>query len=485
MRRAWKSGAPWRDRRADGPSARAKRRILRAAPLAIAVVALGPVSGAMAERPALTITSPANGSVSNNQMPSFTGTTSDPFSEDEYLLEPITVRIYRGLVAVTGTEKVTGTEEVPAVESTPPGLTWSAGPAQTLAPGTYTAQAEQSHWGATGYSAPVTFTIDTRSPQVTLTPTNGSSTGNGSQVLGGTAGTHPGDLPGITVQLFAGSSIGSQLPLQAVEVRASGGIWSATFGGLNPGTYTARAEQSDEAGNTGMSAPVTFTLAPPPPPPASAPPLASFKWFPSTPVVGEPVSLVSSSTDQTSPLTTFAWALATKAVFKIGKPVLTTSFTTPGDHVVRLLVTAADGLSSVASGTIHVIRRPLTLMAPFPVVRIAGILTPSGVNLSLITAQVPRGARVRVTCRGDGCPTASESRLVVASSGKHRAGMVTLVFRRFERTLAAGVILEIKISKPGRIGKYTRFMIRHGKLPTRVDGCIDGAGVKPIACPTP
>jgi hypothetical protein len=232
-----------------------------------------------------------------------------------------------------------------------------------------------------------------------------------------------------------------------------------------------------------MSAPVTFTLAPPPPPPPVAPPLASFKWFPSTPVVGETVSLASSSTDRTSPLTTFAWALASNAVFKVGKQVLTTSFTTPGDHVVRLSVTAADGLSSVASATIHVIRPPLILMAPFPVVRIAGILTSSGVNLTLITAQVPRGARVRVTCRGGGCPTASESRLVGSSSGKRKAGMVVLVFRRFERTLAAGVILEIKISKPGRIGKYTLFTIRHGKLPTRVDGCLDSAGVKPIACP--
>jgi hypothetical protein len=48
--------------------------------------------------------------------------------------------------------------------------------------------------------------------------------------------------------------------------------------------------------------------------------------------------------------------------------------------------------------------------------------------------------------------------------------------------LAAGAILEIKISKPGQIGKYTRFVIRHGKLPTRIDGCLDAAGVKPIAC---
>ena len=121
-------------------------------------------------------------------------------------------------------------------------------------------------------------------------------------------------------------------------------------------------------------------------------------------------------------------------------------------------------------------------MAPFPVVRIAGVLTSSGVNISLIAAQAPRGARVRITCRGRGCPTAAESRLIGSSSLRHRASV--LVFPRFERSLAAGVILEITISKPGSIGKYTRFTIRHGKLPRRVDGCLDPAGFKPIACPT-
>jgi hypothetical protein len=466
-------------RRAAGASGRASRRVLGAALLAIAVVALGPVSGATAASPKLELTSPANGSVSNNQTPTFTGTTDDFPEEEELFFDPVTVKIYEGSAAEgTVVQEVTSTS--------PPDRTWTVGPAKTLPPGTYSAQAEQSRLLVeTGRSNAITFTIDTTPPQVTLTsPANGSSTIGSSQLLAGAAGTGPGDLPAVTVQLFSGSSIGSQPPLEALKVQASQGTWSAPLGGLNPGTYTARAEQVDEAGNTGVSVPVTFTLASPAPPPSPTPPVASFKWFPSTPVVGEPVSLASSSTDRTSPLTTFAWALASNAVFKVGKQVLTTSFTTPGDHVVRLRVTAADGLSSVAGGTIHVIRPPLALMAPFPVVRIAGVLTSSGVNLSLITAQVPPGARVRVTCRGSGCPTASESRLVVSSSGKRRAGMVLVAFRRFERRLAAGVRLEIKIYKPGRIGKYTRFMIRHGKPPTRVDGCIDGAGVKRIACPT-
>ncbi|MCW3028076.1 MAG: hypothetical protein JWN81_1287 [Solirubrobacterales bacterium] len=467
--------------RLRGPAASPTRRMLRFSLGAMVTLAVGPVTAVQAAPPSVSITTPTSASVTSNQTPTISGTRESILEVG--LETTVTVRIYAGaLTAITP-----GLAPVQTLEVTVAGNVWSVTPTpgQALAPGTYTVLAEEEEVPEPVRSGLVTFTIDTTPPQVTLTsPANGSSAIGGSRVLGGAAGTEPGDLVPITVQLFAGSSIGPQLPLEAVTVQASQGSWSATVGGLNPGTYTARAEQLDEAGNNGMSAPVTFTLAAPPPPRPSAPPLASFKWFPSIPVVGEPVSLASSSTDQTSPLTAFAWALGSNAVFNVGKQVLTTTFTTPGDHVVRLRVTAADGLSSVASATLHVIRPPLVLMAPFPVVRIAGILTSAGVNLSVITAQAPPGARVRLTCRGRGCPTRSESRLVGSSSGKRRAGMVVLVFRRFERSLTAGVILEIKISKPGTIGKYTRLTIRHGKLPTRVDSCLDASGFKPIACPT-
>jgi hypothetical protein len=152
--------------------------------------------------------------------------------------------------------------------------------------------------------------------------------------------------------------------------------------------------------------------------------------------------------------------------------------------VVRLRVTAADGRSSIATETIHVIRPPLTLMAPFPIVRIAGVVTSSGVGLSVLSAQAPVGAHVRVTCRGRGCPTASESRVAASSSKHRRATMVVIAFGRFERSLRAGVILQVRIFKRGRIGKYTRFVIRRRGLPERVDTCLGPAGTKPISCPS-
>jgi hypothetical protein len=46
------------------------------------------------------------------------------------------------------------------------------------------------------------------------------------------------------------------------------------------------------------------------------------------------------------------------------------------------------------------------------------------------------------------------------------------------------VTLEIRVSKPGEIGKYTRFRLRRGRLPERVDMCLDPAGIKPLVCPS-
>jgi Bacterial Ig-like domain/PKD domain len=453
-------------------SSRTVKALLRAVMVSLVTVAAGPVGIAMAEAPSVMITSPPNESVTNNPTPTFHGLA------EEGLGGEVTLAIYSGQTA-TGL-----TVQMPI--KTPLSLlagSWEL-TAEHLPDGIYTAQATQTTLALeTGTSRPVTFTVDTTPPQVTITsPANGSSTTSGSQEVSGAAGTAIGDSSTVTIQLFSGATTELQAPLEALTVPVSNGSWSATFGGLSPGTYTVRAEQSDEVGNLGMSAPVTFTVSTPAAPPAVPPPAASFKWFPAAPKTGENVSLVSSSTDAASPITAFAWALTGNGAFQAGKPVFTTSFSTPGSHVVQLRVTDGNGLSSVATQAVYVSSSPLILMQPFPIVRIAGSETSSGVRLSLLTAQAPAGARVTVSCRGRGCPTKSASRVAVSS--KRNAGAVVVEFRRFERSLAAGVILDVRISKAGEIGKFTRFVVRHGKLPQRVDMCLQASGVNPLVCPS-
>jgi hypothetical protein len=209
--------------------------------------------------------------------------------------------------------------------------------------------------------------------------------------------------------------------------------------------------------------------------------VASFKWFPAVPVTGEPVTLVSSSTATSSPIAEIAWSLSSDGPFQAGASTLTTSFATPGCHVVRLRVIDARGLSSVAAETINVINPAASLMQPFPVVRIAGTDTAWGARLKLIKVQqMPAGVRITVRCRGRGCPIKSIRRIAVSN----KRGVAPVEFRLLERSLRAGVTLEIFVYKAGKIGKYTRFTIRRGRLPERLDMCLDPSGTKPLPCPS-
>ena len=339
--------------------------------------------------------------------------------------------------------------------------------------------------------SPVMFTADAAAPKVTLN-SPASPSDNATPSFTGTAS----NTTLVTIRIYAGAAAKGAVVSTAMA-RGTGAAWASASASpaLSSGQYTAVASQANSlvGDPAGKSGPVTFTVTPPPvvapaeaplPAPATAPPptppLASFKWFPPVPQTGEPVSLVSISTDAASPITGIAWALTSNGPFQGGGALLTTSFSSPGGHVVRLRVTNANGLSSDASETINVVGPTARLMQPFPVVRIAGTETASGVKLRLLMVQqMPAGAQIIVRCKGRGCPIKAARRVAVSS----KRGAATVEFRGFERSLRFGVTLEVQVSKPGEIGKYTRFAIRRGRLPERVDMCLDLAGVKPMACP--
>ncbi|MCW3028077.1 MAG: Cable pili-associated 22 kDa adhesin protein [Solirubrobacterales bacterium] len=414
----------------------------------------------------------------NNATPSFTGSASD--------IAPITIEIFAG-ANVEGKPKA-----VSIATATGTRGAWTSGAASPSLPdGAYTAVASQHNSvikEEVGTSERFSFIVDTVSPAVTLTtPANGSSTTSESEAVGGSVGTGEGDLPHVTARLFSGPAIGAgQSALQSITVNASGSAWSGAFGGLAPGTYTVRAEQSDSAGNVGVSATSTFVVTGPSSAAHSspAPPAASFTWFPSSPRVGQTVSLVSSSTDSASPITAFAWDRAGTGAFAAGGPTMSTTFSSAGNHRVQLRVTDANGASSVASELIPV-STSLPLMQPFPVVRIAGTGTRSGIKLTQLSVLASPGTQITVQCKGRRCPVKLQTVKVqsrVAKAGKRLSPFTE--FRRFERSLAAGLVLEIRVSKAGVIGKYTRFAVRRGKLPLRFDACLAGVEVKPVGCPS-
>jgi Ca2+-binding RTX toxin-like protein len=96
---------------------------------------------------------------------------------------------------------------------------------------------------------------DVEAPHVTLdSPADGIST----PVLSGERGTDAGDNAAVSVRLYAGTQTAA--PLQTLTAGGSGAGWHATPAALEPGTYTARAAQTDAAGNEGLSAAHTFTV---------------------------------------------------------------------------------------------------------------------------------------------------------------------------------------------------------------------------------
>jgi hypothetical protein len=134
----------------------------------LAALALAPAAWAA---PALSISSPANDSVTRNLTPTFSGTTSVELIPPAPP-EPVKLRIYRG----EGTTEPVGPPLV--AEQSPFTTEWTAQVIEPLAEGTYTAVAEQSEGGELGTSSPVTFTVARPPPEphVTITyPANDSS----------------------------------------------------------------------------------------------------------------------------------------------------------------------------------------------------------------------------------------------------------------------------------------------------------------------
>jgi hypothetical protein len=130
-------------------------------------------------------------------------------------------------------------------------------------------------------------------------------------------------------------------------------------------------------------------------------------------------------------------------------------------------------LSNTATSLTNTKEAP-AFLRPFPVVRIRGFFARRGARITLLSVRGPRSAKVNVRCSGHGCPVRNLS-LPTADTRVHR----------FERFLRAGILLQIRITRPGRIGSYTSFLIRSRKAPLRTDRCLSAKRGKPIQCSAP
>lgn len=278
------------------------------------------------------------------------------------------------------------------------------------------------------------------------------------------------------------------------------------------GQYTVTLSEPDDQGTlVPVADPVTVNVQPPP----NTRPSAAFIFMPENPLVGESV-LFTGGTDSDGDALTRVWD------FGDGTPTSSAaepahSYAASGSYTVALSVSDERGGFDSSSQTVSVSSppgdgsapgagsapgdgpaltpsdpilapapgdpdpipapgvpaKPPTLMRPFPVVRIAGVVLPRGALVTILSVRGPVGARVFVQCSGRGCPSRS-----VARTSTTRL----LRLRRFERRLPAGVTLELFVRQAGRIGKYTRFTIRAGKAPARLDRCLVPGRTRPVMC---
>ena len=280
---------------------------------------------------------------------------------------------------------------------------------------------------------------------------------------------------------------GQTVTFRSTSTDADGTIvaqdWDLSGNGLftdaNGATATKRFARSGDAiirlrvtDNRGATSIAVVTV------PVGGPPIASFGFSPSAPVAGRPITFTSTSRDLDGAIAAQQWDLDGNGVFNdAAGGVVQNTFPFPGIYTVALRVTDTSALSDVAFQSVVVSApagaaapapragpgRRAQLLLPFPIVRIAGRVTGRWTHIVLLEVRAPADTRVRVACKGRGCPkralTAVVQRRVVRFAG-------------MRRRLIAGSVVQVYVRANGRVGKYTRFTIRRSRAPLRRDMCL-------------
>jgi PKD domain-containing protein len=209
-------------------------------------------------------------------------------------------------------------------------------------------------------------------------------------------------------------------------------------------------------------------------------PVASFTYAPATPLTGERIVLSSISADPDGPIVGQSWDLDGDGAFDDGTgPTAEWAFLSPGTHPVRLVVADRNGASSFAELPVVVHEPPPEPITPFPVVSMLAAVAKRGTTIEQLVVRAPAGAKIRVRCRGRSCPFRS---FAMKAGVEAKASRIVRI-RRFRRhLLRPGTVIEIRVTKRGEIGKFTRFLIRKGKPPKRTDRCLPPGANRPKRC---
>jgi hypothetical protein len=203
--------------------------------------------------PAVTLSSPADGSWTNDSTPMFSGVGSTNAGDSA----TITVEVHR--TAADSSDELV--ETLTATRSAIDG-SWSTVASPGLPDGYYTAFATQDDSAAnTATSGTVSFSVDTAAPDIHISaPAAGSTTSDSTPTFRGLAGTAEGDDSHVAVKVYSGTAATGS-PVETLDAPVSGAAWSGDASpSLADGTYAVEARQSDAAGNSRVTSVRTFTV---------------------------------------------------------------------------------------------------------------------------------------------------------------------------------------------------------------------------------
>jgi hypothetical protein len=183
----------------------------------------GPRSDVAVSGAAVTIISPADGSATNNQRPTLSGTAADNSP-------PIIVAISRGRSPGAAPQILTATVA---------GSSWSARPVRDFSEGVYTVRARQADWvGRPTWSRPSIFRIDTTAP---ATADNTAAISEGWKRTDQTVNLRPVDPGGSGVAATYSTTDGSAPTTDSIQ---------ASSVSVGEGIYVIKYFSVDQAGNS-------------------------------------------------------------------------------------------------------------------------------------------------------------------------------------------------------------------------------------------
>lgn len=97
--------------------------------------------------------------------------------------------------------------------------------------------------------------------------------------------------------------------------------------------------------------------------------------------------------------------------------------------------------------------------------------------IGLAVGDIPAGSKVTLNCTGEGCPFRAKD-----FNMKNDVKILALTDMFNDPNLKPGMVLELRVTKPGWIGKSFQYEIRSSGDPKTTEKCVSEDGSKTMVC---